>query len=173
MHRRDYYRREIDLRPSLRSRAYSAALRLMLRTRVTPDTDVAALRRQFAKLDARHVVLDRSIVRTPVERDGVPAEWISVPESREERVLLYLRGGSFAFRFANAHAALVARLCRNLHARALVPDYRLAPEHPFPAGIGSPALRARCSVTSARLPPAESPATTTSDGAMPWSSRNR
>ena len=31
------------------------------------------------------------------------------------------------------HAALVARLCRRLHARALIPQYRLAPEHPFPA----------------------------------------
>ena len=133
MHRRPAYRREIELRPSLRSRAYSTALRLMLRTRVTPETDIVALRRQFAKLDARHVTLDRSVVRTPAQCDGVPGEWITVPESRPERVLYYLRGGSFAFRFANAHAALIARLCRRLHARALVPDYRLAPEHPFPA----------------------------------------
>jgi acetyl esterase/lipase len=133
MHRRPSYRRDIELRPSLRSRAYSAALRLMLRTRITPDTDIVALRRQFAKLDARHVSLDRSVERTPVQCDGVAAEWLAVPESRPERVLLYLRGGSFAFRFANAHAALIARLCRALHARALVPDYRLAPEHPFPA----------------------------------------
>jgi acetyl esterase/lipase len=133
MYRRASYRRVIDLRPSLRSRAYSAALRLMLRTRITPDTDIAALRRQFEKLDARHVPLDRSIVRTPVECNGVPAEWISVPESRADRVLCYFHGGSFAFRFANAHAALVARLCRSLHARALLPEYRLAPEHPWPA----------------------------------------
>jgi acetyl esterase/lipase len=132
-HRRPNYRRDIELRPSLRSRAYAAALRLMLRTRVTPDTDIAALRRQFEKLDERRVVLDRSIVRTPVQCNGVPAEWLSVPESRAERVLFYLRGGSFAFRFPNAHATLVARLCRKLHARALIPDYRLAPEHPFPA----------------------------------------
>jgi acetyl esterase/lipase len=105
----------------------------MLRTRITPDTDIAALRRQFAKLDARHVSLDRGVERAPADCDGVPAEWITVPESRPERVLFYLRGGSFAFRFANAHAALIARLCRKLHARALVPDYRLAPEHPWPA----------------------------------------
>jgi acetyl esterase/lipase len=66
--------------------------------------------------------------------DGVPAEWLEVPETRAERVLLYLHGGSFAFRFPNAHAALAGRLCRRLRARALLPDYRLAPEHPFPAG---------------------------------------
>jgi acetyl esterase/lipase len=56
-----------------------------------------------------------------------------VPQSRPERILLYLHGGSFAFRFPNIHAALAARLCRTLQARALIPDYRLAPEHPFPA----------------------------------------
>ncbi|WP_299065959.1 alpha/beta hydrolase fold domain-containing protein, partial [Accumulibacter sp.] len=70
---------------------------------------------------------------TPVDCDGVPAEWIALPDSRHERVMLYLHGGSFAFRFPNAHAALVSRLCRRLGARALLPDYRLAPEHPFPA----------------------------------------
>jgi len=123
----------VGLRPSLRSRAYSAVLRLMLRTRVTPDTDIAALRRRFEKFDARGVALDRSVARTAVLCGDVPGEWLSVPESRSERVLLYLRGGSFAFRFPNAHAALVARMCRRLHARALIPDYRLAPEHPFPA----------------------------------------
>ena len=133
MQRRPSYRRDVGLRPSLRSRAYSAVLRLMLRTRVTPDTDIPALRRRFEKFDARGVALDRSIARTAVLCGAVPGEWLSVPESRSERVLLYLRGGSFAFRFPNAHAALVARMCRRLHARALIPDYRLAPEHPFPA----------------------------------------
>ena len=57
-----------------------------------------------------------------------------MPESRPERVILYLHGGSFVFRFPNAHAVLAARLCRRLGARALIPDYRLAPENPFPAG---------------------------------------
>jgi len=133
MHRRPSYRREIELRPSLRSRAYAAALRLMLRTPITHDTDVAALRRKFEKLDARRVTLDRSVTQTEVDAGGVPAVWLTVPESRGDRVLLYLRGGSFAFRFPNAHAALVGRLCRRLRARALIPDYRLAPEHPWPA----------------------------------------
>ncbi len=63
----------------------------------------------------------------------MPGEWITAPETRAERVVLYLHGGSFAFRFPTAHASLAARLCRRLGARALIPDYRLAPEHPFPA----------------------------------------
>ena len=47
--------------------------------------------------------------------------------------LLLLHGGSFTFRFPNTHAAFAARLCRRVGAQALLPDDRLAPEHPHPA----------------------------------------
>jgi acetyl esterase/lipase len=127
------YARTIARRPSLRSVALNALLWMTMRRRLTHDADVVALRRQYERLDARKFRLDADVRRTPVECGAVPAEWITVPESRPERVLLYLHGGSFAFRFPNAHAALAARMCRRLGARALIPDYRLAPEHPFPA----------------------------------------
>jgi len=127
------YRRTIELRPSWRTHALNALLRLTMRSRITVDSDFAALRLEYEKIDARYFPVARDVVRTPVDCGGVPAEWITVPESRPERVILYLHGGSFAFRFPNAHAALASRLCRRLGARALIPDYRLAPEDPFPA----------------------------------------
>ncbi|MBK7743998.1 MAG: alpha/beta hydrolase [Betaproteobacteria bacterium] len=133
MQRRPNYRRHVDIRPSLRTHALNAFLRIATRKRLTPDTDVGALRQQFEALDARHFRLPREVTRTAVDLGGVAAEWISVPESRPERVLVYLHGGSFAFRFPNAHAGLAARICRQLRARALIPDYRLAPENPYPA----------------------------------------
>lgn len=125
--------RKIEGRGSWRSRALGAVLRVALRTPMQPDADIAALRRQYEALDARYFPLERSILREAADCGGVAAEWISVPESRPERTLLYLHGGSFAFRFPNAHAAFAARLCRRMAARALIPDYRLAPEHPYPA----------------------------------------
>jgi acetyl esterase/lipase len=131
--RRNGYRREIELKPSWRSHALSALLRLTMGKPLTHDADVVALRRRYEKIDARQFKVGPSVARTPVECGDVPGEWIAVPETRNERVLLYLHGGSFAFRFPNAHAALAARLCRRLRARALIPDYRLAPEFPFPA----------------------------------------
>jgi len=117
----------------MRSYALNALLRLTLGKPLTHDADVVALRRHYEKLDARQFKVDPPIERQSRELGGVPAEQIVAPETRLERVILYLHGGSFAFRFPNAHAALAARLCRRLHARALIPDYRLAPEHPFPA----------------------------------------
>ena len=133
MHRRPNYRREIQVKPSMRSYALNALLRLTLGKPLAHDADVVALRRHYEKLDARQFKVGPPVERQPAEVGGVPAEWVSAPESRSERVILYLHGGSFAFRFPNAHASLAARLCRRLRARALIPDYRLAPEHPFPA----------------------------------------
>lgn len=127
------YHHTIDLRPSWQTRALNALLRLTTHRRVSRESDIAALRREYEEIDARYFQVAPDVLRTPVDCDGVPAEWITLPGSRDERVILYLHGGSFAFRFPNAHAALVSRLCRRLDARALIPDYRLAPEHPFPA----------------------------------------
>ncbi len=49
--------------------------------------------------------------------------------------MLYLHGGGFALRFPNLHARFAARIARAIGSRALLVDYRLAPEHPFPAGV--------------------------------------
>ena len=133
MHRRPAYRREIEVKPSLRSQALNALLRVTLGRPLTDDDDVIALRRQYERLDARKFRLAAPLERSPTVTGGVPGEWVMAPESRVERVILYLHGGSFAFRFPNAHASLAGRLCRPLLARALIPDYRLTPEHPFPA----------------------------------------
>jgi monoterpene epsilon-lactone hydrolase len=128
------YARTIERRPSWRSMALNAYLWVATRKRLSRDADIVALRRHYQKLDARKFRVGPEVTRTPVACDGVPAEWVSVPESRPDRVLLFMHGGSFAFRYPNAHAALAARICQQLGTRALIPDYRLAPEHPFPAG---------------------------------------
>ena len=135
MHRRPAYHREIEVKPSLRSQALNALLRVTLGRPLSDDDDVIALRRNYEKLDARKFRIAAPLERSPTAIGGVPGEWILAPESRVERVILYLHGGSFAFRFPNAHGSLAGRLCRPLRARALIPDYRLTPEHPFPAAV--------------------------------------
>ncbi|MBT1443830.1 alpha/beta hydrolase [Shewanella sp. JM162201] len=63
------------------------------------------------------------------------AEQASAPEAKRRAplALFYVRGGGFCFKTPHAHARFIAALCRELDAEAFVPDYRLAPEHPFPA----------------------------------------
>jgi len=134
MNPRPSYRRTIELRPSWRTLALSGLLRVTRRRRLTMASQVASLRRAYQEIEARYFRVAAAAARTPVDCGGVPAEWVDVGQSRAGQVILYLHGGSFAFRFPNAHAGLAARLCRRLGARVLIPDYRLAPEDPFPAG---------------------------------------
>jgi acetyl esterase/lipase len=49
--------------------------------------------------------------------------------------MLHLHGGWFNFGTAKAYRHLVAQIAARVGAKAFVPDYRLAPEHPFPAAV--------------------------------------
>ncbi|GAB4375429.1 MAG: alpha/beta hydrolase [Elainellaceae cyanobacterium] len=71
----------------------------------------------------------------PVSAAGVPAEWVTAPNSAESRVMLYLHGGGYVVCSPDTHRNLVARLARAAGVRALSLDYRLAPEHPFPSAV--------------------------------------
>jgi acetyl esterase/lipase len=70
-----------------------------------------------------------------VDVDGIPAEWVSSPAADTERVLLYLHGGCYIRGSLNSHRELVARLGAAAGIRSLQIDYRLAPEHVFPAAL--------------------------------------
>lgn len=71
----------------------------------------------------------------PVDCDGVPCEWIYQAESPPDKVLLYLHGGSWAYGSLYTARAVGKMLCWVSGYRVLVAEYRLAPEHPFPAGL--------------------------------------
>jgi acetyl esterase/lipase len=66
---------------------------------------------------------------------GVKCRWVGVPESRPERILLYLHGGGYALGSLDTHMELMARIARVCRCRVLGADYRLAPEYPFPAAV--------------------------------------
>ena len=77
----------------------------------------------------------RDVTCEPVDAGGVPAEWIAAPGAIADRVILYLHGGGYVLGSINTHRAMIARIARASNARALAIDYRLAPEHPFPAAV--------------------------------------
>ncbi len=66
---------------------------------------------------------------------GVPGRWLSPPGVSSGAVLLYLHGGGYQVGSARSHGELAARLARAAGVRALIVDYRLAPEDPFPAAL--------------------------------------
>jgi monoterpene epsilon-lactone hydrolase len=71
----------------------------------------------------------------PVDAGGVAAEWIVAPGALQERAIYYLHGGGYGTGSINTHREMVSRLSRVARARALLIDYRLAPENPFPAAV--------------------------------------
>ncbi|MEV7427125.1 MULTISPECIES: alpha/beta hydrolase [unclassified Streptomyces] len=70
-----------------------------------------------------------------VDVAGLAAEWATPQDRAPGRVLLYLHGGAYLVGGPGGYHGLVGAFARDLRARALVPDYRLAPEAPFPAAI--------------------------------------
>ena len=67
--------------------------------------------------------------------NGVPSEWVIPAGMGSERVILYLHGGAYNAGSTRSHRALAANIAYASRARALTIDYRLAPEHPYPAAL--------------------------------------
>jgi acetyl esterase/lipase len=105
------------------------------RIKSQPQNPNASIERRRAGMEriSEHVASD--VTCESVNAGGVPAEWITAPGADPDRVILYLHGGGYVIGSINTHRAMIARISRASKARALAIDYRLAPEHPFPAAV--------------------------------------
>jgi monoterpene epsilon-lactone hydrolase len=92
------------------------------------------LRAAFTPGDRIHPVPDDVLV-TEVNAGGAPAHWLTPPGADARRVLLFLHGGGYELGSLRSDGELAARLGRAAGMRVLFLEYRLAPEHPFPAAI--------------------------------------
>ncbi len=118
--------------PSTTERRIRAGLPVIrfLQTRLPLRWTRQPLRRATARAQ-----LPADITRQTVSADGVPCEWLIPQGSPPDQALVYLHGGGFVYGVTPQHITLVAHLVRQMNTRALVVDYRLAPEHPFPAAL--------------------------------------
>jgi acetyl esterase/lipase len=66
---------------------------------------------------------------------GLDAEWLTPDAALDRKLLLYWHGGAYVMGSCKSHRPLVSHIARAAGMRALLPEYRLAPEHPFPAAI--------------------------------------
>ena len=122
---------------SLRAHLYDLAIRLAVKGRLGGTHDVFAIRRAFERAQfpaPSGVAFTRGTV------GGVPGEWAQA-EGRdtgrgadERPTLLYLHGGGFIACSALVYRPVTGRFAR-AGFRVFTPDYRLAPEHPFPAAV--------------------------------------
>ena len=98
--------------------------------------DLAANRRMVD----RYADVDPSVRRFEAEvrrvaADGIPCEWLLAPGADPARRLLYVHGGGWTSGGLDSHRPLSARISAATGCAVLAVDYRLAPEHAFPAGL--------------------------------------
>jgi len=109
------------------------ALREVLAAR--PRASEIAQMRIDADTRAKAFPLPPDVTVTPVSANGVRAEWISTPDADPSSAILYLHGGGYVICSLESHRHLIAEVGRAAGVRTLGIDYRLAPEHPFPAPV--------------------------------------
>ncbi len=110
--------------------------RLKLRREsIDENTSIPALRARVEQPRRLFGKLPEGIEATPVAIGQLAAEWIGPRAERRERALLYFHGGGYVMGSCRSHRAIVAKFVAGSGLPALVFDYRLAPEHPFPAAL--------------------------------------
>jgi acetyl esterase/lipase len=118
--------------PSPQARLIARGLRRLVKPRRFTRRDVPLARALMhtltrARLPAG-VTAER--IKTPVR-----GEWLRPRQARRGRALLYLHGGGYICGAPRTHRAITARLAKKLGIAVFALDYRLAPEHPFPAAL--------------------------------------
>jgi epsilon-lactone hydrolase len=91
--------------------------------------------RWLIKLGTARVRLPAGVTREALFADGVPCEWLIPANAAKDQVMLYLHGGGFVLGFTPLHFQMLAYVALKMGVRVLMIDYRVAPEHPFPASL--------------------------------------
>ncbi|MBN2387833.1 MAG: alpha/beta hydrolase [Anaerolineales bacterium] len=121
--------------PSLRSKVITGFLRAKNTFKRADQRLDIQRERASAEAMARSFGRLRPAECVPVTANGVPAEWV-LPDSAGAAIcVLYLHGGVFYSGSINSHRSLAANLAFACGGCALIIDYRLSPEHPFPNGL--------------------------------------
>jgi acetyl esterase/lipase len=97
---------------------------------IDPQASVAELRAWLEPTAA-----PEGVSATPVDAGGVAAEWVVADGADGDRRVLYLHGGGYVIGNLDSHREIAGRISITAGVAVLLLDYRLAPEHPFPAAV--------------------------------------
>jgi monoterpene epsilon-lactone hydrolase len=91
-------------------------------------------RQSYENLTAKFT-MDPEVRYTPAAVNAVPVEWVEPPGVSADSVTLFFHGGAYCLCSVSTHRSLAAHLARAAGTRVCNVEYRLAPEHPFPAAV--------------------------------------
>ena len=111
------------------------AVLAILATQQSDPNDPPEKRRADMDALAGAAPMAEGTVVEPVDAGGVPGVFLRPPGAAEDRALLYLHGGGYAVGSTVSHTPMASKIGLAAGLPVLVVDYRLAPEHPFPAAV--------------------------------------
>jgi len=127
---------------SLKSRVINALIRhrhlfqgRLHREVFTRESSIAAFRARYEQSAVRLSRLPPDVQIRQAMVGGTPAEWLRPSGAPEDKAILYVHGGGYVSGSCADHRGFVASFAKRLGYAALTYDYRLAPEHPYPAAV--------------------------------------
>lgn len=113
-------------------------LRLQLKKEIidwNQYSSILRFRQQVEAGAAKFGKLSSDIRVTPVHINSLYAEWISPAQAQQDKMILYFHGGGYVSGTCQSHRSITAKFVKGSQIRALLFEYRLAPEHPYPAAL--------------------------------------
>jgi len=121
--------------PSLKSRFFYYAVKRQLRKFALRGGSLDQVRSARDKSSARMFPAPAGVQVHPAQIGGCPGEWLRPAGAAANSVLLYLHGGAYITGSCHTHRGLAGHLAKAAGIDCFLLDYRLAPEHPFPAAV--------------------------------------
>ncbi|KJS84751.1 MAG: alpha/beta hydrolase [Peptococcaceae bacterium BICA1-8] len=101
----------------------------------TKYESILSFRQQVEEGAGKFGRLPEDIKVAPVNIDGLGAEWILPVQSTKDKIILYFHGGGYVSGTCKSHQSIAAKFVKGSEIGALLFEYRLAPEQPYPAAL--------------------------------------
>jgi len=119
----------------LTSRLFYYLVKRQLRKMAASRGSLEQLRAARDKASARMFKVPADVTVSPAQLGRLPGEWLRPQGASAAGVVLYLHGGAYITGSCHTHRGLAGHLARAAGSDCFLLDYRLAPEHPFPAAV--------------------------------------
>ncbi len=116
---------------SLQARFWRIILRMAFKGQKSTIRELRARSAMNAKFS--RVPEDMKVDKFEIE--GIPAAWIHTSDAEQGKIILHLHGGGYVTGSIDSYLMMCTRMAQTLKMNLLLPEYRLAPEHPFPAAL--------------------------------------
>jgi epsilon-lactone hydrolase len=120
---------------SIQASQMSQYIRSNIQPHMNQDINIEALHAQGEAMVSTQTPAPKDVQFESIHLSGIPTERVSTPVSLPHAAILYLHGGGFHAGSASLVRPITWRLAKQTRITVYAIDYRLAPEHPYPAGL--------------------------------------